>query len=70
MIKKYFGLTLSYGFMRGLFYNYNRKDICLNDKIPIVIASGIITPAYFLSNLTDDFTNFNLYINGNKIIRK
>lgn len=70
MIKKYFGLTLSYGFIRGFFYNYDRNDICLNDKFSVIMANSLIAPAYIFSNLYDDFVNLKLYMKGDIIIRK
>ena len=70
IIKNYFALTVSYGIARGFFYYKNRKDICMDDKISFIIASGLLNPAYFYSSLKHDSNNIKLYLNGEKIIKK
>jgi len=42
----------------------------MNDKISLIIASGLINPAYIYSSVKHDSNNIKLYWNGEKIIKK
>jgi hypothetical protein len=70
LIKKYMGFSLSYGIARGFYYNYNRNDICNNDKYTTILATALINPAYIGYSIYHDYKNFRLYYNNKKIIEK
>lgn len=69
-IINYFKATLTYGAMRGIFYNYDRNDICLNDKFSTIVATSLITPLGFFNSIYQDVDNIRRFSNGEKIIRK
>ena len=70
IIVNYFKVTLSYGAIRGIFYNYDRKDICANDKIFMIFATSLINPVYFYRSLMHDTKNIDLFLEGKKIDKK
>ena len=70
IFKKYMFYSFSYGLCRGIYYNYNRNDICNNDKVFNILATGLINPAYIGYSLTHDYNNLSLYYNHQKIIDK
>jgi len=70
IIDKYIFFSLSYGLARGFVYNYNRNDICLNDKIAIIITTSLINPFYIYESLKHDKKNLGLLINNEETIKK
>jgi len=70
LIKNYMLFSLSYGMIRGLYYNYGRKDICNNDKYTTILATALINPAYIGYSIHHDYNNYKLYINNENIMKK
>jgi hypothetical protein len=70
LIKYYFRFTLSYGLLRGIYYNYDKKHICLNDKIGIILATSLINPIFICKSLTYDKKTIELYIQNKKIVNR
>lgn len=62
--------SLSYGMARGLYYNYNRNDICNNDKFTTILATALINPVYIGYSVNHDYNNLKLYYNNAKMIEK
>ena len=62
--------SLSYGLIRGIFYNYDRKDICNNDKITTILATSLINPPYIGYSIHHDYMNFKLYRKNEQMIKK
>ena len=68
-----------YGFIRGIFYNYDRKsdidnkyykkndDILLTDKIVEISLYTLSTPMFILPYIYKDCINFELYMKNKKI---
>jgi len=69
-VNKYMFISLSYGMVRGLYYNYDRKDICNNDKYTIILATALINPVYIGYSIHHDYNNFKLYRNNEKMVEK
>jgi len=69
-VNKYMFISLSYGMVRGFYYNYNRKDICNNDKYTTILATALINPVYIGYSIQHDYNNFKLYYKNEKTIEK
>ena len=70
IINKYMLISLSYGMLRGIYYNYDRKDICNNDKYSTILATSLINPAYIGYSIQHDYNNFKLYRNNEMMMKK
>jgi hypothetical protein len=70
IVNKYMFISLSYGMVRGLYYNYDRKDICNNDKYTMILATALINPVYIGYSIHHDYNNFKLYRNNEKMVEK